>query len=416
MAGKMIMQLVKTSGRAKFFLMQALLSIALLVCLCSMPCPAHAGQWLRGDLHSHSTYSDGDSLPADIVAEAERLGLDFFALTDHDGSMSGEPLHWSDPGYVSDELVLLYGMEWTTALGHANVWAGAPFDYAPLWAAHKSRDAAAAALAAHDGGALFSINHPQEFVVCPWSYPVPPEADCVEIWNALYSLPGMNRMAAHRFWDDLLQQGRRITAVGGSDTHHLKKWMSRIYDMAMPTTWVWAQERTAEAILAGIKGGQVTISYASDALRLELAADADGDGGFETMMGDAAPESTELSLRLSVTAPGNETPAACAARELGPCEFSTLAASGMSFQNAANINTAAQLSERYLACFYKNGKLYRAWRMKGSGSVKFSAPAREGDYFRAELFGLPRMPLPLRLLYGYMIAVTNPVYVDPAAQ
>jgi hypothetical protein len=223
-------------------------------------------------------------------------------------------------------------------------------------------------------------------------------------------------MAAHRFWDDLLQQGRRITAVGGSDTHHLKKWMSRIYDMAMPTTWVWAQERTAEAILAGIKGGQVTISYASDALRLELAADADGDGGFETMMGDAAPESTELSLRLSVTAPGNETPAACAARELGPCEFSTLAASGMSFQNAANINTAAQLSERYLACFYKNGKLYRAWRMKGSGSVKFSAPAREGDYFRAELFGLPRMPLPLRLLYGYMIAVTNPVYVDPAAQ
>ncbi len=149
-----------------------LAGLLLLMCLCLLPCPALAGQWLRGDLHSHSTYSDGDSPPADVVAEAERLGLDFFALTDHDGSMSGEPLHWSDPGYASDELVLLYGMEWTTAFGHANVWAAAPFDYAPLWAAHTSRDAAAAAQAAHDGGALFSINHPQEFVVCPWSYPV----------------------------------------------------------------------------------------------------------------------------------------------------------------------------------------------------------------------------------------------------
>ncbi len=134
----------------------------------------------------------------------------------------------------------------------------------------------------------------------------------------MYSLPGMNRMAAHTFWDNLLLQGRRITAVGGSDTHHLKKWMSRIYDMAMPTTWVWAQERTAEAILAGIKGGQVTISYASDAPRLELAADADDDGEFETMMGDAAPESTELSMRLSVAAAGATTLSAAAAQELKP--------------------------------------------------------------------------------------------------
>ncbi len=113
-----------------------LAGLLLLMCLCLLPCPAQAGQWLRGDLHSHSTYSDGDSPPADVVAEAERLGLDFFALTDHDGSMSGEPLHWSDPGYASDEVVLLYGMEWTTALGHANVWAASPFDYGPLWAAH----------------------------------------------------------------------------------------------------------------------------------------------------------------------------------------------------------------------------------------------------------------------------------------
>jgi len=36
------------------------------------------------DLHSHSTASDGASLPADVVREAHRLGLAALALTDHD--------------------------------------------------------------------------------------------------------------------------------------------------------------------------------------------------------------------------------------------------------------------------------------------------------------------------------------------
>ena len=60
--------------------------------------PSHAqtgrGNWYRGDLHAHSTYSDGDSPVADVIARAETLGLDFFALTDHDVSMDGNPIHF----------------------------------------------------------------------------------------------------------------------------------------------------------------------------------------------------------------------------------------------------------------------------------------------------------------------------------
>ncbi len=54
--------------------------------------------------------------------------------------------------------------------------------------------------------------------------------------------------------------------------------------------------------------------------------------------------------------------------------------------------------------------------MTGAVSAAFSAPARAGDYFRAELMGQPLMPLPLRLLSGYTIAVTNPIYVGTVAQ
>src|SRR5207245_1300456 len=37
--------------------------------------------WLRGDLHCHTLYSDGDSWPANMVADAGRRGLDFLGVT-----------------------------------------------------------------------------------------------------------------------------------------------------------------------------------------------------------------------------------------------------------------------------------------------------------------------------------------------
>ena len=44
---------------------------------------------LRCDLHTHSVFSDGTYTPAEIVAEAKRLGL-IVALTDHN-TASGLP-------------------------------------------------------------------------------------------------------------------------------------------------------------------------------------------------------------------------------------------------------------------------------------------------------------------------------------
>src|SRR5687768_4516500 len=96
-----------------------------LLAVCLLPVPASAqtaeGRWYAGDLHAHSQHSDGDSPVADIVQRAEDVGLDFFVITDHDSSMNGQTPHWFDPDYRSDQLILLYGIEWTTRVGHANV-------------------------------------------------------------------------------------------------------------------------------------------------------------------------------------------------------------------------------------------------------------------------------------------------------
>ena len=52
------------------------------------PRPPHAG---RADLHVHTTHSDGDYTPAQVVELARRSGLAAVAITDHDtlGGVAG---------------------------------------------------------------------------------------------------------------------------------------------------------------------------------------------------------------------------------------------------------------------------------------------------------------------------------------
>ena len=40
--------------------------------------------WLRGNLHAHTTLSDGASPPEEMIAAYERAGYDFLAISDHD--------------------------------------------------------------------------------------------------------------------------------------------------------------------------------------------------------------------------------------------------------------------------------------------------------------------------------------------
>jgi len=386
--------------------------------MCVLLCPAGtawADDWFRGDLHAHSLYSDGDSPAADVIARAEALGLDFFVLTEHDTSLGGDPRHWSDPAYASDRMVLLYGMEWTTPLGHANIWGAEPFPYEALWQANRSRDARAAVAAAHAVGALFSINHPASAIFSlPWEYPVPDGVDAIEVWNSLYRLPSLNRWAGHYIWDDLLSRGRHLPAVGGSDTHMLTGWMSRFWGPGNPTTWVYAEALTADAILAGIKAGHATISYAPDAVRVVLSADADADGIYETLIGDTLPATGQpVSFHLSIETPGEpDDHNNAAAAELDRTVVRKLEEGSLQPANIT-LSAAAAGIPVYLAGVFKNGRLFRVWALAGrTASLTFRDIAAGPAYYRVELIGMPDVTPVNRLLYGRVIALTNPVYVD----
>ncbi|MBI4637701.1 MAG: hypothetical protein HY727_15290 [Candidatus Rokubacteria bacterium] len=64
---------------------------------------------LRGNLHAHTTFSDGVRSPERLIAEYETLGYDFLAITDHDDWIGDQ--YWRALASLSPGLLLFHGVE-----------------------------------------------------------------------------------------------------------------------------------------------------------------------------------------------------------------------------------------------------------------------------------------------------------------
>ncbi|MBI1880460.1 MAG: lamin tail domain-containing protein [Chloroflexi bacterium] len=80
-----------------------------------------------GDLHSHTTYSDGVGPPYYALAIARAAGLHFYAITDHDWWLT--PIEWAKiltqttNATVPGQFIALRGVEWThDSVGHINIF------------------------------------------------------------------------------------------------------------------------------------------------------------------------------------------------------------------------------------------------------------------------------------------------------
>ena len=172
--------------------------------------------WVRADLHSHTVFSDGDSWPAETTAAAWAAGLDVIGITDHNSAISAAEAAGDHAGGP----LLVPGIETTTYGGHWNAWA-APGASGHRWYDFRDPSTAAteaAMAAAVADGAFVSINHPKPLGP-PWRYPEVTSFHAVEVWNGDWDKLNPISLA---YWDALLRAGRRVVAVGGSDTHRLQ--------------------------------------------------------------------------------------------------------------------------------------------------------------------------------------------------
>lgn len=229
-----------------------------------LPAAAEPG-WIRGDLHCHTLHSDGDSWPRDMLVQAVSRGLDFLGVTDHN-----QVGHHADYARLQgDHLpILLPGVEVTTYGGHWNAWGTDTW-----WEFREpTEDATSRTMqAAADSGALVSVNHPKRFGPA-WEYPNAVGFHAVEVWNGGWH--ELNFMAL-RWWDELLRAGRRVVALGGSDTHVLQDPRSRDR-LGWPTTWAKVgADRSMRGVLEALRAGRAFISRDVDGPQLYVSRAGD---------------------------------------------------------------------------------------------------------------------------------------------
>ncbi|MFH5181723.1 CehA/McbA family metallohydrolase [Paenibacillus sp. TAB 01] len=226
------------------------------------------GRWLKGDLHTHSVHSDGTFTLEENAAIMEELGCDFIAMTDHNAVSQ-------NLAYPRNtKVVMIPGMEFTTNFGHSNfLGVTDPLDD---FRVSGQQDVNERLQTARERGAKIVLNHPHcDF--CPWEWDFAVDHDWVEVWNGPWSARNERTLA---WWQEQLAGGRRLVAIGGSDTHRPDPFVKH----AMPCTWVYAECKTAQGILDGIGRGHVSISCAPEGPFLELSC---GEGAYRT--GDAVP-------------------------------------------------------------------------------------------------------------------------------
>jgi hypothetical protein len=229
-------------------------------------------RWYKGNTHTHTLNSDGDSSPADVAEWYKKNGYDFLFITDHEHITAVDELNakLGDNG----KFLLIQGQEVTDRFDkkpyHVN-GLGLGKVVLPqrgttiVSNVQKNVDAVRAA------GGLPQINHPN----FGWALTA---SDIAQIKNAalleIYSGHPLVNMAGgggvpsvESMWDTVLTGGMVIYAVAVDDVHHIK----RLGDRSAATPghgWVVvrATELTPPAILSALERGDF---YASSGVELE---------------------------------------------------------------------------------------------------------------------------------------------------
>lgn len=232
------------------------------------------GRFWRGNLHTHSTCSDGVLSPEEVCRRYKDEGYDFIALTDHFVGAFDYPITDTTP-FRDNRFTTILGAELHSgAMQNGELWhilaVGLPTDFAPSHSPEKfpvegQETGAEIAERARAAGAFVAIAHPE------WSGLSLDDARSIEAAHAveIYNHGcAVECDRAHGFWhlDRLLEEGRHLTICATDDAHfeapdHFGGW-----------TMVKAEENTPEALLDALKEGRTYASTGPDIHDVEWSA------------------------------------------------------------------------------------------------------------------------------------------------
>jgi hypothetical protein len=237
-----------------------------------------------------------------LDAAADR-GLDFIAVTEHNTVSHLRDLAGLQPYF--DRVLLIPGMEMTTFQGHANAFnLREPVDFRVGSAQVADWNTLLAAVAKQ--GALVSINHPnvpsgEACMGCGWMPKPAADMSRVQAIEVVNGNDVESPKGGLSFWQQQLQQGFRLTAIGGSDTHDVTaKVGSATGRIGVPTTVVHASALGIDTIMTGIRSGNVFVDTAGTRDRLlEFSASSGGaKATMGAMLAAGAGQDIEFQVRV----------------------------------------------------------------------------------------------------------------------
>lgn len=262
-----------------------------------------------GDLHIHTRASDGVFDAAQIADRARKIGLDFVALANHNNF--AENLHLP----AVNGITFVPAVEWTHYNGHMNFY-GVPNPFENSFIANNKEEMNALLAHARGLGAVISVNHPK-CGFCPYLWEDDDAFDLVEVWNGPMRPTNLRGI---QYWTELLQQGKKLPAVGGSDYHK----PGAFVQLGNPVTGVYAENQSAGALLDAIRCGHCFVSESVDGPAISLRY---GDA----QMGDTAVYDTDTPLQIQVKSKtpvrivavteNGETETACGTHRIGKTKF-----------------------------------------------------------------------------------------------
>ena len=198
------------------------------------------GVWLKGNIHTHTTNSDGVCTPAEIASEYKRHGYDFVFLTDHEKRTVPDETIRKPLLIPAEEIGFAYkGYEHHfVCLGLKKAWASVSF-HSPMQVLARARREGVFIVQAHP----YWCGIPSHKCVYQGGLTCPG----LEVYNKVCDR-GIAKGYSAVHWDDLLDAGHRISGFAVDDAH-LRS------DIAGGWIMVKAGNRTPGTILAAIRNG-----------------------------------------------------------------------------------------------------------------------------------------------------------------
>lgn len=225
-----------------------------------------SGTFRRGNLHTHSTRSDGVLEPAEVCRRYKAEGYDFIALTDHFVGRYGYPMT-DTRGFRDENFTTLIGAELHSgAMENGELWhivgVGLPDDFAPsnspdFYARDDQESGAEIAQRARDAGAFVIVAHPEWLQMTTNDARTITAAHAIEVYNHGCAM-ACDRPHGFAVADKLLSEGRRLTLCATDDAHfnepdHFGGWVM-----------VKTQANTPDQILTALKAGHFYASTGPD--------------------------------------------------------------------------------------------------------------------------------------------------------